>query len=247
MPTLITVIASFRMGVTMNGAATVKPPSSSVGDYLKAIWELAREDGTAQTKDVADRLSISSASVSNMFARLQEMGFVEYERYRGASLTERGRGEALRLVRRHRLIETFLLEHLGYSWQEVHEEAERLEHAVSDGFTERLAEFLGHPVHDPHGGPIPAADGTLEADDSFPLNDAAVGQRVRISRVVDEEAAALTFLEKHDLMPGRLLEVKEVRALDGIVTVEDEDGKTRTLGAPLAALVFVRSAFAEGG
>src|SRR5215216_4202602 len=131
------------MGVTMNGAATVKPPSSSVGDYLKAIWELAREDGTAQTKDVADRLSISSASVSNMFARLQEMGFVEYERYRGASLTERGRGEALRLVRRHRLIETFLLEHLGYSWQEVHEEAERLEHAVSDGFTGRLAEFLG--------------------------------------------------------------------------------------------------------
>jgi len=230
----------------MNSATVPQPPSSSVENYLKAIWESA-EAGAASTKVVADKLSISSASVSNMFARLQEMGFVEYEPYHGASLTERGRLEALRLVRRHRLIETFLLEHLNYSWEEVHEEAERLEHAVSDGFTERLAEFLGHPVHDPHGGPIPAADGTLESDDSFPLNEAAVGQRVRISRVVDEEAAALTFLEEHGLMPGRLLEVKEARALDAIVTVEDEDGKTRTLGAPLAALVLVRSAFAGGG
>jgi DtxR family transcriptional regulator, Mn-dependent transcriptional regulator len=99
--------------------------------------------GAASTKGVADRLSVSPASVSNMFARLQEMGLVEYERYRGATLTERGRKEALRLVRRHRLIETFLSEHLGYDWQEVHDEAEWLEHAVSDGFTGRLAEFLG--------------------------------------------------------------------------------------------------------
>src|SRR3712207_4293434 len=118
-------------------------PSTSVGDYVKAVWEIAGK-GAASTKDVSARLSVSPASVSNMFVRLQEMGLVEYERYRGASLTRRGHEEALRLVRRHRLIETFLLEHLGYSWQEVHEEAERLEHAVSDGFTERLAEFQ-HP------------------------------------------------------------------------------------------------------
>ena len=104
---------------------TVTRHSSSVGDYLKAILEVGGS-GAASTKDVADRLSVASASVTNMFARLQEMGLVEYERYRGASLTQRGREEALRLVRRHRLIETFLLEHLGYSWQEVHEEAERL-------------------------------------------------------------------------------------------------------------------------
>jgi Mn-dependent DtxR family transcriptional regulator len=115
-----------------------------VGDYLKAIWELSRE-GAASTKDIADRLSISSASVSNMFVRLQEMGLAEYERYQGASLTEAGRVEALRLLRRHRLIETFLLKCLNYSWEDVHEEAESLEHSVSDGFTERLAEFLGHP------------------------------------------------------------------------------------------------------
>jgi DtxR family Mn-dependent transcriptional regulator len=225
----------------MDGAATTKRPSSSVGDYLKAIWELAG-DGTASTTEVADRLSISSASVSNMFVRLREMGFVEYERYQGASLTEEGRVEALRLLRRHRLIETFLLKCLGYSWEKVHEEAESLEHSVSDAFTEHLAEFLGHPEHDPHGDPIPAADGSLEPDDSFPLAAAATGQRVRIYRVGDEEAATLAFLERSGLVPGRLLEVKEVRAVDGVVTVEDEDGNTHTLGDPLAGSVCVRDA-----
>src|ERR671917_200752 len=166
-----------RIGVEVDDHVALRSPSVSVGDYVKAIWEVAGS-GAASTKDVAGRLSIAPPSVTNMFARLQEMGLVEYERYRGASLTERGRGEALRLVRRHRLIETFLLEHLGYSWEEVHEEAERLEHAVSDGFTERLAEFLDHPGHDPHGGPIPTADGTLEPDDSFPLSESPVGGRV---------------------------------------------------------------------
>src|SRR3712207_1464571 len=165
----------------MNGSTAMERPSSSVGDYLKAIWEVGGP-GAASTTDIADRLSISAASVSNMFVRLREMGLADYERYRGASLTEAGREEALRLVRRHRLIETFLLEHLGYSWQEVHEEAERLEHAVSDAFTERMAAFLGHPSYDPHGYPIPASDGTLEPDDSFPLAAAATGQRIRIDR-----------------------------------------------------------------
>jgi DtxR family transcriptional regulator, Mn-dependent transcriptional regulator len=225
----------------MNGTAISERPSSSVGDYLKAILELSRE-GAASTKDVADRLSVSAASVSNMFVRLQEMGLADYERYRGASLTQAGRVEALRLLRRHRLIETFLLRSLGYSWEDVHAEAERLEHSVSDGFTERLAEFLAHPTHDPHGDPIPAADGSLEPDDSFPLSVAAAGQLVRIYRVGDEEAAKLAYLEEHGLMPGRLLKVKEVCAVDGVVTVEDAEGETRILGEPLAGSVFVRSA-----
>jgi DtxR family transcriptional regulator, Mn-dependent transcriptional regulator len=224
----------------MNGSAATHPPSTSVEDYVKAIWGIAGSS-VASTKDVADRLSIAPPSVTNMFVRLREMGLVEYERYRGVSLTERGRAEALRLVRRHRLIETFLVEHLGYSWQEVHEEAERLEHAVSDGFTERLAEFLGHPDHDPHGDPIPAADGTLEQDDSFPLSDAVAGRRVRIYKVSDESIPTLDYLGEHGLVPGRLLDVKEVRALDGVVTVEDEDGDSHALGEALARSVFVRS------
>src|SRR5829696_6725907 len=183
------------MGCEMNDLAETRSPSSSVGDYLKAVWELAVESGgSASSKGVAARLSVSPASVSNMFTRIQEMGLVSYERYRGATLTERGRKEALRLVRRHRLIETFLLEHLGYDWQEVHEEAERLEHAVSDGFTERLAKLLGHPDHDPHGDPIPSAEGILEVDDSFALSQAVAGQRLRISKVRDEDAAEVYAL-----------------------------------------------------
>jgi DtxR family Mn-dependent transcriptional regulator len=143
-------------------------------------------------------------------------------------------------VRRHRLIETLLLQHLGYSWREVHEEAERLEHAVSDGFTERLAAFLGPPGQDPHGGPIPAADGTMRPDDSFPLGEATAGQRVRISKVSDD-ASMLDHLGERGLVPGRLLSVREVRGLDGVVTVDDEDGVTHALGEPLAHAVFVRT------
>src|SRR5215208_3694665 len=239
------VVCSASISATMDRSTTVKPPSSSVGDYLKAIWELSEEgaaEGAASTNDVAERLSFSAASVSNMFGRLREMGLAEYERYRGATLTEEGRAEALRLLRRHRLIETFLLECLDYSWEEVHEEAESMEHAVSDAFTERLAAFLGHPAQDPHGDPIPSADGTLEADDSFPLAEATPGQQVRIYRVGDEEPAKLAYLEEHGLMPGRLLKVKVVRTFDGVIIVEDEDAETCTLGGPLARSVFVRSA-----
>ena len=240
MPSLMKRIASSSIGEEMSGSAAIQPPSASVEDYVKAIWEVAGA-GVASTKEVAGRLGIAPPSVTNMFVRLQEMGFVEYERYRGVSLTERGREEALLLVRRHRLIETFLLEHLGYSWDEVHVEAERLEHAVSDEFTERLAEFLGHPDHDPHGDPIPASDGTFEPDDSFPLGEAAAGQRVRISKVSDD-ASMLDYLGERGLVPGRLLEVREVRDLDGVVTVEDEEGETHALGESLARSVFVRPA-----
>jgi DtxR family transcriptional regulator, Mn-dependent transcriptional regulator len=215
-----------------------EPYSSSVGDYIKAIWDLGGV-GSASTKDVAARLLVSPASVSNMFVRLQEMGLAEYERYQGASLTERGRVEALRLVRRHRLIETFLLEHLGYDWQEVHDEAERLEHAVSDGFTERLAELLGHPDHDPHGDPIPSAEGTLEVDDSFTLSRASAGRRLRIAKVRDEDAAMLDYFGDRNLIPGRWLTIREVRAIDGVVIVEDEDAEVYALGEPLARAIFV--------
>jgi DtxR family Mn-dependent transcriptional regulator len=221
----------------MSDLVSNKPISTSVGDYLKAIWSLAGT-GSASTNALSERLSVAPASVSNMFVRLQEMGLARHERYHGASLTDSGRVEALRLVRRHRLIETFLLEHLGYHWQEVHDEAERLEHAVSDGFTERLAEFLGHPQHDPHGDPIPSADGTLSDDDSFPLGEAPAGSRVRVRKVADD-ATVLDYLEEHGLVPGRVLEVVEVRALDGVVTVRVGE-ETRSLGQALTQAVFVR-------
>jgi DtxR family Mn-dependent transcriptional regulator len=213
--------------------------SPSVGDYLKAIWSVAGT-GVTSTKEVSERLSIAPASVTNMFARLRDMGLVEYKRYQGATLTKRGRREALRLVRRHRLIETFLLEHLGYSWQDVHDEAERLEHAVSDKFTERLAEFLGYPEHSPYGHPIPQTDGSLPPERSYPLSEATVGCRVRISEVNDEDASILDHLWQRRLVPGRLLNVIEMRALDGVITVEDEDGALHALGESLASSILVQ-------
>jgi DtxR family Mn-dependent transcriptional regulator len=227
--------------LVMSNLAANRPLSSSIGDYLKAVWMIAETD-VASTKEISERLSVAPASVTNMFARLREMGLVEYERYKGVSLTERGREEALRLVRRHRLIETFLLECLGYSWQEVHDEAERLEHAVSDGFTERLAEFLGHPDYDPHGDPIPAEDGSMAPEESRPLSDAGVGERVRISRVKHKDALALFYLGERGLTPGRTLEIREARDLDGVVTVEDEEERSFSLGAALARAIFVQDA-----
>jgi DtxR family Mn-dependent transcriptional regulator len=224
----------------MDGIAQTSSPSSSVGDYVKAIWEVAGTD-SASTKEVAARLSIAPASVTNMFARLREMGLVDYERYRGASLTGAGFAEALRLVRRHRLIETFLVEHLGYPWEEVHEEAENLEHVVSDVFTERLAKLLGHPDRDPHGTPIPAADGSLPPDHSRPLAEAQAQEHVVVSRVENRESAVLSYLRERGLVPGSLLTVREVRAIDGVVTVEDEEGNSFSLGDLLASSIFVLS------
>ena len=224
----------------MSNSVPARPLSTSMGDYLKAVWVIAGT-GAASTKDISEQLSVAPASVTNMLRRLQDMGLVEYERYRGASLTERGREEALRLVRQHRLIETFLMKHLGYSWQDVHEEAERLEHAVSDEFTERLAELLGHPDRDPHGDLIPAADGTFAPERSKPLSETEAGQRVHIIKVSDESASALNYLGERGLVPGRVLSVKEVRSLDGVVTVEDEGGDEHPLGEALAQAIFVQA------
>ena len=229
----------------MDGMAITRPPSTSVGDYLKAIWEVAGSEA-ASTKEVADKLSIAPPSVTNMFTRLREMGLVEYERYHGASLTQAGRTEALRLVRRHRLIETFLMQHLGYSWQDVHDEAERLEHSVSEEFTDRLAQLLGHPARDPHGDLIPAKDGTMPPEDSFPLNLSREGARVEVARVALEDAAALSYLGERGLVPGSVVVVREVRAVDGVVTVEDEEGTTLSLGSSLADAIFVRGESAGG-
>ena len=211
------------------------------------MWELAGE-GTVSTKSIADKLRVKPPSVTNMLARLREMGLVRYERYRGAALTEGGRGEVLRLIRRHRLIETFLLGRLGYPWQEVHEAAQRLEHGVFDeGFVERLAEHLGHPERDPYGTPIPAADGPPVFEGDLPLSEAAAGGRVLISRVRDEDGRLLDYLAERGITPGKHFGVREARALDGVVTVEDEGGDRYPLGRAVSASIFVRDSSEGNG
>lgn len=220
----------------MSESLEEKALSTAVGDYLKSMWSVAGE-GTVSTKSLSGRLSVAPASVSSMFLRLQKMGFAHYEPYYGASLTERGRREAVRLVRRHRLIETFLLEQLGYPLTELHEEAERLEHAVSDTFTERLAELLGHPERDPHGDPIPATDGRLEEETDKPFTKLPLGSRARILRVEHHDTAVLARLTDLGLTPGKVLLVKDSRELDGVVIAEDEEGASHILGRPLAEAI----------
>jgi len=141
----------------------VAPPTGPVEDYLKIIHDLQSAFGSAPTNDIAERLGVSPASVSGMVQRLAQQGWLEYERYHGVRLTVRGRRAALRTVRRHRIIEAYLVTVLGYAWDDVHAEADRLEHAASEGLVDRMAVALGDPAHDPHGAPIPAREECFEA------------------------------------------------------------------------------------
>ena len=209
--------------------------SSSIEDYLKAVW-LTAKTGSASTSALAEQLGISAPSVSGMLRKLQTLGFVEYERYKGVRLTHQGEREALRLLRRHRLIETFLLEHLGYTWDEVHSEAEALEHAMSDRFTERLAELLGHPTHDPHGDPIPNADGLLPDTPNSPLAEVTVGQVLNVWRLLTQAPDVLTYLAELGIQPGMRLKVTRREPLGGLVHITFE-GKQEVLSKELATLV----------
>src|SRR2546422_271264 len=150
----------------------------SVEDYLKAVYRLSTENQPASTNGIAHLLELSAASVTGMVKRLSEQGLLEHVPYRGVQLTAEGRRAALRMVRRHRLIEAYLVAFLGYSWDTVHEEAERLEHAVTDKLVERMAGALGHPSTDPHGDPIPEADGSIHEPACIALSDLQVGETI---------------------------------------------------------------------
>lgn len=180
--------------------------SRAVGDYLKAIWQLTGE-GPASTGDIARALGVTAPSVTGMLTRLNGQGLVTYRPYRGAELTTQGKLEATRLLRRHRLLETFMIRELGFGWDEVHEEAERLEHVVSDDFTERLATHLGEPDFDPHGDPIPRRDGTLPHGPDTPLSEAPRGERFVVHRVLSQDGEVLSYLRGLGIEPGRRLRV----------------------------------------
>lgn len=166
--------------------------TSVVEDYLKVIWKSQEwSDEPVTTSDLADQLGVGAPTVSETVRRLVAHGWVEHEPYRAVTLTEEGRGLALAMVRRHRLIETWLVERLGYAWDEVHEEAEVLEHAVSERFVDALDERLGHPCRDPHGDPIPTRDGQVSRPSAIPAAQLAPGERAVVARVDDDDPAVL--------------------------------------------------------
>lgn len=176
--------------------------SRSVEDYLKAIYGLAERGEAASTSAVAEALAIQPASVTGMVKRMAESGLLEHVPYRGVRLTAAGTREALKVLRRHRIIESYLCERLGYSWHDVHEEAERMEHAVSDTLVERMAAALEHPSHDPHGTPIPTSAGEIEETDFSTLSDAEPGRPLRIRAVRDEDPDRLRTMDAKGLTPG---------------------------------------------
>lgn len=210
--------------------------SASVGDYLKAIWVIAR-DGQASTGDIARALGVTASSVTGMLGKLKRDGLIDYTRYYGAQLTSAGRSEALRLIRRHRLLETFLIRDLGYSWDEVHEEAEAMEHVMSGRFTERLADHLGQPSHDPHGDPIPRDDGSVPTTPSTGLCDVAVGKAFAVSRILSQDPEVLGYVTELGIRPGTRLRVEAREPLGDLLTVS-VGGASVSVSRDLARLIL---------
>jgi DtxR family transcriptional regulator, Mn-dependent transcriptional regulator len=225
-------------------ASPTVPLSGPVEDYLKAIYDLERVGEPASTNDIALRLAISPASVSGMVRRLADQGLITHEPYRGVRLTREGRRAALRTLRRHRILECYLTEVLGYPWDRVHEEAEQLEHAASEELIERMAATLGDPVRDPHGAPIPTRDGTVEEGTLRTLAEVAQGERLRVRRVEDEDAERLRYLAELGIRPGALVRILDKAPFDGPITLWVDDaggGATRAVGVGLALQVFVEA------
>lgn len=215
--------------------------SRSVEDYLKAIFGLSERGEPASTSAIAEALSVQPASVTGMVKRMAESGLLEHAPYRGVRLTDRGQREALKVLRRHRVIETYLCERLGFAWEDVHGEAERLEHAASDGLVERMAAALAFPRHDPHGAPIPTSAGEIEETDSATLADARPGSLVRIRAVRDEDPARLRSMEAVGLTPGTRVRVEDTQGAPGTVSVRvgGRDGAVLAVERDLADGIYV--------
>ena len=218
----------------------------SVEDYLKAIYQLSPEGRPASTSEIAGLLALSPPSVTGMIKRLSEHGLLEHVPYRGVQLTKAGRRAALRMVRRHRLIEAYLVEFLGYSWDTVHEEAERLEHAVSETMIERMASALGNPAVDPHGDPIPSADGSIHELASTALSDVPVGETVEIQRVHESQPERLRYIASLGLRPGVQVTVVDRQPFDDLVTIS-VGGERQVVGRELGhALLCAREEWPDG-
>ncbi|MDM7831572.1 metal-dependent transcriptional regulator [Cellulomonas edaphi] len=214
--------------------------SSVSQDYLKVIWSATEwEDRPVTTKMLAARLGVGASTVSETVRRLADSGLVTHEPYGAVGLTAAGRGLALAMVRRHRLVETFLVEVLGYGWDEVHDEAEVLEHAVSDVFVERLAAHLGHPSRDPHGDPIPGPDGSFDAPPASLLWDVEPG-RWHVARISDADPELLRYVESVDLVLDAAVEVVARREAIGVVSVRvGPDARAVELGEVAARAIWL--------
>lgn len=212
----------------------------STQDYLKTIYELTEGGESASTNALAQKMKISAPSVTGMIQKLASAKppLVEYIKHQGTTLTRDGKRAALEVIRHHRLIEAWLVQTLGYSWDEVHEEAERLEHVISEDFERRIAAAMGHPIRDPHGDLIPTEDLKMPVDESTPLSALRPGQSAAILRVKTSDPNLLRYLEELGLIPGANLEVKEHSPFDHNLTIKIGK-KLVVLGLNITSQIFV--------
>lgn len=212
-------------------------PSSTIEDYLKQIYlhQPPAREGLLSMGDLADLMNVAAGTATAMVKRLSEADLVRYEPYSGVRLSPSGQRLAISVLRRHRLMESFLVEILGLDWAEVHEEAEQLEHVVSDRLMERIDAVLGHPVVDPHGDPIPGPDGRIASDNSQTLVDVAPGSAATVERVLTQDEAFLSYADAHGLRPGRRVTVLSQDAIAQSLTVQADDAQPVSLSSSVAA------------
>ena len=213
--------------------------SEAVEDYLQAIYEIEQEHQRVATTALAEWMQVKPASATGMLQRLAEIDLVSYEPYRGAVLTAQGKEQALKVLRRHQLLETFLAQVLAVPWDRVYEEAHRIEHALSEYIEARIDAVLGHPTYCPHGAPIPAGDGAVPPLSWVRLADLEVGQSATVSRVRDQDAELLRYLGKLGMYPQTSIKVLDAAPFDGPITVRIGD-KTQVIGRQVAKHVFVK-------
>jgi DtxR family Mn-dependent transcriptional regulator len=212
--------------------------SQSAEDYLKTIYTLESEGQGASTTHIAEAMDVSSASATNMIKRLSEMKLVKYQSYKGARLTAAGQKIALEIIRHHRLLELYLLEVMDYSWDEVHDEAEKLEHHISEQFEDKIANLLDDPTHDPHGDPIPTKEGTMPKMEEQPLIETEEHHSYIIVRVNNQDPEPLRYLEREGLLPGVQLTVKEKTPLNDTITIVME-GSEKVIVRELGRTILV--------
>ena len=218
--------------------------TKAVEDYLKAIFEVEREQGKVSTTVLAERMGVAPASVTGMLKKLDGLHLVTYERYQGVLLTESGRQLALEVIRHHRLVELYLAQAMDVPWDRVHDEAEKWEHVLSEYLEDRIDTLLGHPVSDPHGAPIPGRDGAMPAMSDLKLSDLEPGQTARVAEVSDHDADLLRYLGQMGLYPGTELAVVARAPFNGPVTLQVQ-GAQHVLGLDAASQIFVNRLPAE--
>ncbi len=214
--------------------------STSTQDYLKRIYELTENGLPASTNDLARELNIKAGSVTGMIQKLagEKPALIEYQKHQGVTLTSAGKKAALEVIRHHRLLETWLVQTLGYSWDEVHEEAERLEHVISEDFERRIAAALGHPLRDPHGELIPTSDLKMPQDESTPLSALRKNQSGKILCIKGADAELLRYLTELGLTPNTFIDVTDYSPFDHNLTIKVEN-ETHVLGLSVTSKIFI--------